>query len=1125
MSSNERKENFDGSHGVKSEIQSELNTELQIKESPSMEPRVETWGDREETIAAITPQEHLNSVTTKATYEPSPTTAAVPAAPIPTDPGSGQTQPIRTENFLWNPEKDSFEVASNGVSEHEQIASKNDFEVATYEPSPTAAATPAAPTPANPGPQPIHTENIRSSPEKDSFEIASNGGSEHGQIASKNDFEVQNPAKKRVFLPSVQKFLGFKEPGTFSRPVKRGRFSFSSDSRIGRMNNFGPISADEIFPSRSESKETSASMVGLFDDAKGDKTSDGMFDDAEGDKTFDFEIYKRLATSAPTIRPDLVAAILGSPTESYASGKPAPTSSSNFEDATGDHQERRKTVNKKRKKKSTEKERIAAVGILNGEVDLLRILPRDDCHFLGKVCFIFTLRQLELVLAEYADAQDSSSRQGAREVLTRKLKENGRMIYESKEILTNSTNQNGQGHSTTISLSTQTELAYEKERNTETFESEGPPIANETSEDKPSKDIFVAEKLEAWKASIRTWKQRSETECEDQFPLLDGPLSVFFPVGTLQFMESINVRILFDFLCLKKTESGLVVEMFRAWRKKSGLKDLNLLPLAKHLTGINARIEASLISKLDVEKDFTKWITGPMVVLSGAAKEFLVDHSKFFSGTQFIETKTKNLADQFASWRSKTGLPALRGSGNVAMISAWKTQVKDELELEKSEGKVLPEEEIVDEVESISETTSLGTSKKVNYGQRKRKRVEAPKADANSVSQTAYQALDSTSFFSEFFHDERKMAMFKSVGITTAREFLDAGKGKNSDLLKALLRFKSEHNKGKEIQIPSCVSLLYDWAARMKRRINDIENGANDVVRKVLDKDRTSKGNRSWKKKSQSINPFDALSKPSKEFLLASMNISTASKFLATRTTDIANAFIKWRKDRGMPALKGLGAVASISGWKKLVRNKAASVGDLTLAELNRSRNTKILVGENETTLQQAESTTMELRNRLRPLDKELNAATHYMASECKNILSVLSCTNNDVFHFELETRKDQSKGNKMYLRHLGSDPGTAFGLTDVRVKNERESIAVRTNLDQKLNKISGRKSYDSVTHGMVELSYPTYDPGVQQQDGTFSNSLIFANKSIGLFSRKSLIYRRFWFQFGGSDQNIRFAK
>jgi hypothetical protein len=57
------------------------------------------------------------------------------------------------------------------------------------------------------------------------------------------------------------------------------------------------------------------------------------------------------------------------------------------------------------------------------------------------------------------------------------------------------------------------------------------------------------------------------------------------------------------------------------------------------------------------------------------------------------------------------------------------------------------------------------------------------------------------------------------------------------------------------------------------------------------------------------------------------MEISTAEQFLSTRTTDIGNEFVRWRKAERKPKLKSQGEIASVSGWKALVRKQAKEMG------------------------------------------------------------------------------------------------------------------------------------------------------------------------------------------------------
>lgn len=73
--------------------------------------------------------------------------------------------------------------------------------------------------------------------------------------------------------------------------------------------------------------------------------------------------------------------------------------------------------------------------------------------------------------------------------------------------------------------------------------------------------------------------------------------------------------------------------------------------------------------------------------------------------------------------------------------------------------------------------------------------------------------------------------------------------------------------------------------------------------------------------------PFELLSTVTKEFL-TSIGITTAEQFLGTRTTDIAADFVTFRKEKGMPELKGLGSIASVSGWKANCRKFCIKMGE-----------------------------------------------------------------------------------------------------------------------------------------------------------------------------------------------------
>jgi hypothetical protein len=85
--------------------------------------------------------------------------------------------------------------------------------------------------------------------------------------------------------------------------------------------------------------------------------------------------------------------------------------------------------------------------------------------------------------------------------------------------------------------------------------------------------------------------------------------------------------------------------------------------------------------------------------------------------------------------------------------------------------------------------------------------------------------------------------------------------------------------------------------------------------------------------------PFDRLNANAQSFL-GTVNISTAEEFLATKTSDIADALINWREKQKLPELKGTGAIATISGWKTLCRDAAKEMGmeDLATIEPTKAR-------------------------------------------------------------------------------------------------------------------------------------------------------------------------------------------
>jgi len=73
-----------------------------------------------------------------------------------------------------------------------------------------------------------------------------------------------------------------------------------------------------------------------------------------------------------------------------------------------------------------------------------------------------------------------------------------------------------------------------------------------------------------------------------------------------------------------------------------------------------------------------------------------------------------------------------------------------------------------------------------------------------------------------------------------------------------------------------------------------------------------------------------------------SISISDAETFLAAKTKHLAEKLVEYREKNNLVPLRGSGSVASISGWKALVRTAASELGNHELATLNAGRNAGI---------------------------------------------------------------------------------------------------------------------------------------------------------------------------------------
>jgi len=113
--------------------------------------------------------------------------------------------------------------------------------------------------------------------------------------------------------------------------------------------------------------------------------------------------------------------------------------------------------------------------------------------------------------------------------------------------------------------------------------------ANELPPDDPL--IYQAtQKIDKWREAVQKFQSAgNSTNVKEQFHL-DSAIKCLFPTATLNFLKSIEAETLWNFLALKKTESGLACVLMETWRKECRLSSATHLAMGKHLTGVAFRV-------------------------------------------------------------------------------------------------------------------------------------------------------------------------------------------------------------------------------------------------------------------------------------------------------------------------------------------------------------------------------------------------------------------------------------------------------------------------------------------------------------------------------------------------------
>ena len=447
--------------------------------------------------------------------------------------------------------------------------------------------------------------------------------------------------------------------------------------------------------------------------------------------------------------------------------------------AEGTTDDRPATQSKKRMSKPVKKvlyakkESDMAAAFISGKKDLSGILNKDDCRFVAHSFYCFTLDQLDYIV-KTGLGEDSKDKT---------------MILSKME--------NSSSNVLTIPEEPKEEAPVEGEAPKEGDAMDVDPKPD--GEEKPSEEPAAApeataepeelrekaiKKLEYWQTIASQARDApSSLSISESFPL-DGAVQILFPATVSNFLKSVQITSLMAWLSLKKTETGKICEYFLRWRVKCGYGQVPPLGVAKYLLGVSNRIETFISANPPIDEETRNWMLDPIVVMTGAARDFLVEDQKITTAFDFVHTRTKDLSLALADWREKKGFEPLKGSGKVAMISGWKATAREVLEIEQGYGKALTDPEDLagldlseEEVGTPMDLTPL-PSRKARRSMGSVVSVNDPNAPLEITSERKLKRKKTEyNLHSKFYLDEtlgeEETDLLAGIDIHTAAQFLE----------------------------------------------------------------------------------------------------------------------------------------------------------------------------------------------------------------------------------------------------------------------------------------------------------------------------------------------------------------
>ena len=449
--------------------------------------------------------------------------------------------------------------------------------------------------------------------------------------------------------------------------------------------------------------------------------------------------------------------------------------------------------------------------------------------------------------------------------------------------------------------------------------------------------------MQRWRGSVAKFRSGANKKGSDKF-LLSGPIGQLLPELVKQFLESMRVSTLLAFFSLKKTEASPLIAYYVKWRHHCLLPHLKEYCLSRHLIGMSIRLEKAVRSIPPADAETRKWMSTVLVILTGSSKEFIIDECKVLDVDHFLNERTKAWSDRLVLWRGRHNLPPLKGSGKVAMVSGWKTSLKDSLDVENGQGRVLTEAEFLE-----APPRGLDDEEREAEPEIAPKPVKNPsKASPEPVRyKKGKEALRSEEFLVSVLKADN-VRFLNSIGIRNAEQLIECDKQPTSAAISALINYRTDATSI-QAQPATCVRLMYDWTLRVKTKLTEIKCHAVGTLAKkrgpkckedgepqspVLSVPPTKSTPKPVRPKSSLrifSDPMEALSASARSFL-GSLGIFDANTFLATKTSVMSIAYVPWRESENMPPLKGYGAIATVSGWKAQIRKAAMDAGKHNLA-------------------------------------------------------------------------------------------------------------------------------------------------------------------------------------------------